>query len=255
MHFLISNSDKLETFVQIFQILKNWSNHITLSIFRDKLTMQMMDKSKVCLADITLDKDWFTSYSSDDTDNLQISIDSTLFANLMKFAPQNKTIEVKYNETDPDNIHVSFLNPGQFDHYYTLCLIEVEHESLNIPLVEYDVDFSLQSEKLIAVCNELCATGSEFKIMCDENNVEFYTKGDTTTLKLTVSVDDLDEYSMTSDVLDLNVSFSVSHVTKLCLSKKISESLCVSVSNSYPMRIKYEFDAKSFVSFYIAPKL
>ena len=43
---------------------------------------------------------------------------------------------------------------NKFDHFFELGLIEVEQDTLNIPEVEYDVDFTMKSENLNKGQNE-----------------------------------------------------------------------------------------------------
>ena len=45
MRLIIENKSKLETFVGIFQLLKNWSSHINMQFEKDKLYIQSIDKS------------------------------------------------------------------------------------------------------------------------------------------------------------------------------------------------------------------
>ena len=54
MRLTIENKSKLEIFVSIFQLLKNWSSHINMNFEKDKLYIQSIDKSHICLADIEI---------------------------------------------------------------------------------------------------------------------------------------------------------------------------------------------------------
>ena len=62
MRLTIENKSKLEVFVAIFQLLKNWSSHINMHFEKDRLYIQSMDKSHVCLADIEIKDKWFSGF-------------------------------------------------------------------------------------------------------------------------------------------------------------------------------------------------
>ena len=90
MRLIIDNKSKLEIFVAIFQILKHWASHINMHFEKNKLYIQAMDKSHICLADINIKDTWFTNYDCSIPN--KISLDSVHFAILMNYALKHNTI-------------------------------------------------------------------------------------------------------------------------------------------------------------------
>ena len=84
--------------------------------------------------------------------------------------------------------------------------------------------------------------------------MEFNSIGDSTKLKVNIPIDDLNEYSI-SEGEELNMSFSLSHICKMCCSTKLGNIIDVSLSGEYPMSLKYNLGDDSTVVFYIAPKI
>jgi proliferating cell nuclear antigen len=257
MRLLINDKGKQEVFVAIFQLLKNWSSYINIHFEKDGLYFQSMDKSHICLADIQIKDKWFSEYEAGL--NNKISIDSTHFAVLMNFALKNDTIEMKFeDESNPDKLFVNFLNnkekKGSFDHFFEINLIDVDEDNLGIPEVDYDVEFSIDSKKLIEVLSELNTFGSDLNIVCSEEIVELNSKGDSTKLKVDIPIDDLNEYAI-SEGEKINISFSLTHICKMCSSTKISPNINVCISAEYPMVFKYDLGEESRVSFFVAPKV
>ena len=62
MKILISDKKKKDVFVSLFQILKNCSSTISLTFTSEKIHIQGMDKSHVCLFDATINSEWFNEY-------------------------------------------------------------------------------------------------------------------------------------------------------------------------------------------------
>ena len=96
MRLIIENKSKLEAFVSIFQLLKNWSSHINMHFEKDKLYIQSMDKSHICLADIEIKDKWFSEFYC--LCNNKISVDSNHFAILMNYALKHDKLELKYED-------------------------------------------------------------------------------------------------------------------------------------------------------------
>lgn len=273
MRLLIENKQKQETFIAIFQLLKNWSNVINMNFENDKLYIQAMDKSHVCLADINITDDWFEHY--DCQTNNKICVDSTHFAILMNYGLNNGTIELKFeDESEPEKLFINFLNnknavsnddnvkpadkkksvKGSFDHYFELNLIDNEEDGLVIPEVDYDVDFVIDSKKFVDVLSELNTFGQKLNIVCNENVVDLNASGDSAKLKVSIKTDELEEYAIGEDST-LDVSFSLTHVCKMCCSLKLSKMMSISLSQEYPMALKYDLGEKSNVIFYVAPQM
>ena len=256
MHLTIENKIKLEVFVSIFQLLKNWCTHINMHFETDKLFIQSMDNSHICLANIEIHSTWFSTF--DCPNNNTVTVDSAHFALLINYALKHNTLELKYEEEfNPDKLYINFLNNkdnGTFDHFFELNLLEVEEDSLDIPKVDYDVEFIMDAKKLVDVFSELNAFGTDLNIKCSDTLIELNASGDASKLTVKITVEELDEYAI-SENENINVSFSLTHVRKMCLSNKLSSTINIFVSEEYPMSLVYNIGEKSQVSFYIAPKI
>jgi proliferating cell nuclear antigen len=274
MRLSIENKSKMEMFVALFQLLKNWGSYLNLHFEKTRLYIQSMDKSHICLSSITISSQWFSSYQIEDATN--ISLDSTNFAIMMSYALKHNKMEINFeDESDPDKLFInlssnpesSLVEPttkskgkkvkevqNKFDHFFELGLIDVEQDTLGIPEVEYDVDFTMKSENFVELIGELMVFGSNLNIICSEELLEFNASGDTGKLKVNIPIDDLNEYAIAEGEI-LDISYSLNHIGKMCLSTKLGQNVSLSISSEYPMAIKYDLGDDSSVAFYIAPKI
>jgi proliferating cell nuclear antigen len=244
-----------------------------------------MDKSHICLSSINISSNWFSHYEIDNPAN--ISLDANNFAIMMNYALKHSKMEIKFeDESDPDTIFINLSSSSsssnnnictnssdmlvepkkkgkvskvkedhnKFDHFFELGLIEVEQDTLNIPEVEYDVDFTMKSDNFSELISELMVFGSNLNIMCNEENLEFNASGDAGKLKVNIPIDDLNEYAI-AEGDSLDISYSLTHLGKMCLSTKLGQYVSLSISTEYPMAIKYDLGDNSSVAFYIAPKI
>jgi proliferating cell nuclear antigen len=285
MRLTIENKSKMEMFVALFQLLENWGSCLNLHFEKTRLYIQSMDKSHICLSSIHISSNWFSHYEIDNPAN--ISLDSTNFAIMMNYAVKHSKMEIKFeDESDPDTIFINLSSAtsnnnictnstvdvvepkkkdkpkvtkvkedhNKFDHFFELGLIEVEQDTLNIPEVEYDVDFTMKSDNFSELISELMVFGSNLNIICNENNLEFNASGDAGKLKVNIPIDDLNEYAI-AEGDSLDISYSLTHLGKMCLSTKLGQYVSLSISTEYPMAIKYDLGDNSSVAFYIAPKI
>jgi len=269
MRLKIENKQKMEIFSSIFQLFKNWGSHINMQFSEKGLYIQLMDKSHICLAELNLLAKWFTEYAV--TDSHSISVSGQHFATMMSYALKHDTIEIVYgeqNETslkskkkmdiDNDHLYINFVNSKEnkssFDHFFEIPLIESDDEIMGIPEVDYVVDLLIEAKKLIELFNELSVFGQDLNVVCTEDNVQFVSNGDNGNLKVEIPADNLEEYAITEDAM-INVSYSLSHLCKMCSSTKLSSNILIGISDEYPMLLKYDLGDESNAKFYIAPKV
>lgn len=283
MRLTIENKSKMEMFVALFQLLKAWGSCLNLHFEKTRLYIQSMDKSHICLSSIHISSEWFSHYEIDNPAN--ISLDSTNFAIMMNYALKHNKMEIKFeDESDPDTIFINLSSAtssnnictnssdmlvepkkkgkvtkvkedhNRFDHFFELGLIEVEQDTLNIPEVDYDVDFTMKSDNFSELISELMVFGSNLNIICNEDKLEFNASGDAGKLKVNIPIDDLNEYAI-AEGDSLDISYSLTHLGKMCLSTKLGQYVSLSISTEYPMAIKYDLGDNSSVAFYIAPKI
>jgi proliferating cell nuclear antigen len=263
MRLTIENKERLEVFVAIFHLLKNWGSHINIQFETNKFLIQLMDKSHICLSNIEINSKWFSEYDCLNTN--KISIDSTHFSILMNYALKHDKLELIFdNNENPDKLFINFLNDkenekntskgGSFNHYFELNLIDIDEDSLGIPNIDYDIEFTIESKKFVELLTELNVFGPDLNIVCNEEVVELNANGENTKLKVNIPVDDLNEYAI-SEGETVNMSFSLSHLCKMCTSVKLSSTVIVCLSKEYPMSLTYDLGDGSKVAFYIAPKI
>ncbi len=268
MRLKIENKQKMEIFTSVFQLFKNWGSHINMQYSEKGLYIQLMDKSHICLAELNLLAKWFTEYVVSDSHS--ISVSGQHFATMMSYALKHDSLEILYGEqnlnqmnqkktdVDTDHLYINFVNSKEnkssFDHFFEIPLIESDDEIMGIPEVDYAVDLSIESKKLIDLFNELSVFGQDLNVVCTEDNVQFVSNGDNGNLKVEIPTENLEEYAITEDTT-IDISYSLSHLCKMCSSTKLSSNIVIGISDEYPMLLKYNLGDDSDAKFYIAPKV
>ena len=149
------------------------------------------------------------------------------------------------------------LEPGfnnEFDKYFKISLVDYEHEELNIPVVDYDAEFSIAAKKICEITSQMLSFGSDISIKCSEEKIDLITNGITGEMLVNIPIDDLTEYSIVEgEIIDLK--YSLNYITKMCLTNKLSTEIVFCISAEYPMKIMYDLGDDSSLIFFMAPKI
>jgi proliferating cell nuclear antigen PCNA len=254
MKIVISEKVKKDLFIAIFQVLKSCSSQIFLQVTSEKLHIQGMDKSHICLYDVSITKNWFNDYKVDKS--IKISFDSSTFYQIISNKSDGCNIIIHLSSEDNLNIDLITLNhiKGEFNKYFKLPLCEYDYEEMSIPTCDYDAEFSISSKKICEILSQMLAFGADINIDCSEEKIALVTNGTTGEMSVDISTDDVSEYCIIEDQ-QINLTYSLSYISKMCLTNKLSNEIDFFISSEYPMKIKYNLGDESTLLFFIAPKV
>ena len=256
MKLSISEKSKKDIFISLFQLLKNSSSIVKIVFYDSYMYVQGMDKAHICLFDIKIYSDWFETYDSV-ADNSNICIDTHTFHNVLSMNQEQHSITIHYeDEADPESICIDLISKkGDFNKYFKIPLVDLDTETLTIPIdVEYDAEFSINSKKIQEICSQLLIFGDIMQIICSEEKIDLISSGVNGEMLVKIPIDDLLEYSISEGEI-IDISYSLNYIQKMCITNKLANEIEFSISGNIPMRIKYNLDSNSYVTFYIAPKI
>jgi len=256
MKLIISDKVKKDLFVAIFQIIKNCTNTLLIMFEDNRLFIQGMDKSHVCLFETSILNEWFDHFEKKTVDSKEIYLDPVVFHTIISTKHDSCSINIHF-EGEPDSLHIDLISTeskGDFNKFFKLPLINGEYQVMDIPDTEYDAEFSINSKKICEICSQMLLFGNDLNIKCFEDKIDLLTNGISGEMLVTIPIDDLSEYSIVEgDIIDLKYSLSYMH--KMCLTNKLSSEIQFFVSKDLPLKIKYDLGNNSSVAFFIAPKL
>jgi len=256
MKFTITDKKKKETFVSLFNVLKNCSSLINITFETQILHIQGMDKAHICLFDVKIHKNWFSSY--DIIETIKISFDSCFFYSIISTKSDNQDLIIFLSDNNLDILNIVFdskdSKKGEFKKTFKMNLTEYEYEEMNIPIVDYDAEFTISSKLISDMFNQLNNFGDDIVIYCSEESVSLTTNGITGEMKADITIDDLNNFCIVEDE-KISLTYSLSYINKMCITNKISNDVEFSLSKQYPMKICYNLGDDSSMLFFIAPKL
>lgn len=256
MKITISDKRKKEIFISLFNVLKNCSSLINLSIFNDFLHIQGMDKSHICLYDVKISNLWFNEYHIES--EYKICFDSSIFYSIISTKNDNQQIMITMNNKEQDFLHIYFgsneVKKGDFKKTFKMPLCEYDYEEMNIPETEYDTEFSIQSKQITDIFTQLGNFGNDIVINCNEENIYMITDGTSGEMRVDIAIDDLNSFSIVEGE-KVSLTYSIAYMNKMCITNKLSSDIDFYLSNERPMKINYNLGDDSYIVFFIAPKL
>jgi proliferating cell nuclear antigen len=262
IEFRISDKKKKEMFISIFQLFKNSSSIINLTVNKNTFHVQGMDKSHVCLFDLNINCKWFDYYEVNKT--YKLCFDTNIFHSMINTKGDDQSLVFYLEHDKSDTLTIELKNiennssdiskKGDYNKYFKLPLIDYEYQEMIIPSTEYDAEFSLPSKKITDMFSQLSNFGDNLNIKCSQNCVDFNTNGDSGEMRVNIPIDDLSSYAVVEDE-EIKLTYSLIYISKMCITNKLSSDIDFSLSNESPMKINYNLGHESVLVFYIAPKL
>jgi len=264
MKCILEDKEKKQLFVAIFELLKGTTGILNLHFKDDELYIQGMDRSHVCLFDISIKKEWFSTYEVNSSDAKRICIHTPTLFSILSSANDAHTFVIYYEES-PDHLFVDLIaeeesnknkdiSKREFSRFYKIPLMEDDYNYLEIPQREYDVEFSLPAKKINEIITKMGLFGESLEFRCNEERIDLLSSGISGEMKVMIPLEDITECSVVEGE-DIAGNFHLGFLQKICLTTKLSEEIQFSISEGHPMKIKYPLQANSHITFFLAPKI
>ena len=116
MRFEISDNKKRDQFIYIFNYLKNFTDKLCLNLSEDKLYIQGMDNSHVCIYELFLVNTWFDVWDVQESKTYGVSL--PIFNKILHICSEKQKIIIT-SETN-DKLDIEFISDekGEFNKYF-----------------------------------------------------------------------------------------------------------------------------------------
>jgi len=244
--------EKKEIFMSIFSNLKNFSTIIAIVFKPTQFYSQGLDKSQVCMFDLTIQNEWFNLY--DVKKEITIYIDSiTLYKILNLSSTNNYNINMSLNKDNLDLLNIKFfLDNMDCEKEFSIPLIDCDYQFLKVNKNDYTADFKVGSKNFHDIISQLLSFGNQIKFICNSDNIIMNCNGDCADMK--VNLIDFEEYTI-DEGENIDVTYNLNNMNKMCLNPKISPIIEIYISNDLPLKINYNIGNRSNIIFFAAPTI
>ena len=244
MRIQINNSSKCDTFVSIFQHLKQFTEHINIRFSEEEMFIQSMDAGRVLIFEIQLPAEWFNAYELG-TGSTTIGIHTSLLYKILNVKEKNQ--EIVLSTKDNEYLSIQLLNSPIkeiFDKQFEIPLLDLNYELMEIPEFDHQAEVSLASTTFATLINQLRIFGESVTIQCSEETIQLTADSIEGKMTTNIPIDDLDEFAIEENK-HLQLTFALKHIHDICLYHKIAKHIYIGISENYPMNLKYNISSEN----------
>lgn len=255
MNLTINNPAKLEAFSAIFQNMKLFSDNVNISLESTGLFLQAMDSGRVSVVELSIPNDWFDSYSV--SNGMTIGLNAIIFYKILSTRDKSQNIQIEAGD-NPDTLLIRFKSSDSavFDKTFEIPLIDIDTDTMSIPTIEYQAEFSLPSVNFNNLMNQLKMFGENMDVDCSEDQIVLYSSSqDCGKMSVEIKIDDLNSFSI-DEGERLAMSFSLMYLYNISQFHKISKEVELKFKRDYPVQLVYNLGAENAsLRFFLAPKI
>ena len=257
MNIIINTPQKAECFAFLFQHIKMFTDHINIMFEKERLYIQAMDTSRVSILEINIPNDWFDTYEVETSTT--IGINANILFRVLNAREKTQNVQIVYKDGDNDKLVIHFTgeNKEEFNKHFELSLIVIDSETMNIPEIDYQAEFTIGSSNFANIINQLKSFGDSVEINCSEEKIMLISSSiDQGKMACEIKMDDLSSYAI-EEGESIKCGFSLNYLHNICLYNKLSKEIDIKISSDYPMRITYKIGGSESakMTFFLAPKI
>lgn len=221
------------------------------------MTLQSMDSSHVALCGLNLGNDAFETYRCDR--NVTLGINIQTMSKILKCASNDDNVTLTCTD-NPDELTFKFESPqGERDSEYEIKLVDIDSENLGIPEQDYAVTVKLPSTELARICRDLSQLGDTLEIAVTKDGVQFQTKGDVGTGKVTLKQTtnaDKEEDNITIDMQEaVALTFASRYMCFFTKATPLCSQVTLQMVKDSPLVVEYKIGDFGHLRFFLAPKI
>jgi len=284
MEIIIDDHTKAENFTTIFQNVRCFTELVNISFTEEGLSFQTMDNSHVSIVELTIPKEWFSKYTC--SQNVVLGVNVTILHKILAVKEKTHVLKIVY-EASADTLEIHFLNvEGQpekepekevepekkgkkakkekvpkvvemktYEKHFEIPLVDMDMERMEIPTIEYEAEFSLESTNFSNIVSQLRMFGDTMEIQCSEEQIILYThSNDAGKMSVEISVDDLTEFAI-NEGQQLKLSFSLIYLNHICGFNRLTKDIDIKICSDYPLCAIYKLSEGAVMRFFLAPKM
>ena len=258
MDLQLHNSQKADLFTGLFQHIKLFTEHINVSFCVDKMFIQAMDNSHVSILEIYLPSAWFDVYNIEANEAITIGIHSANLFKVLHTRDKLHQLRIQLLAEGDETLQIDMTcdNAEVFDRHFQIPLMDIDSETMHIPEMEYQAEFTISSTTFATLIDQLKMFGDTMNVECSEDKIQLCSESpETGKMMVEIPIDDVMSFAI-EEGRELNLSFSLSYLHNICMYSKLAKTVELCLSENYPFRLVYSLgeDDARFV-FYLAPKI
>ncbi|KAH3677007.1 hypothetical protein WICMUC_001913 [Wickerhamomyces mucosus] len=247
--------DQAALFKKIIEAFKDTVQLCNFNCTEHGITVQAVDDSRVLLVSLLIGEDAFQSYRCDQ--NITLGVDLSSLAKVLRAGNNTDSLTLMAEDT-PDSVLVVFEDTTK-DRIseYSLKLMDIESDFLNIDDQDYDSIITLPSTDFQKIARDLALLSDSLNVLVTKDIVKFVAEGDIGSGSIIVKpVTDLEKPENSVKVelnKAVNLTFGIKYVTDIIKGAGLSTSITIKLADKTPALFEFRLSS-GYLRFYLAPK-
>lgn len=219
------------------------------------ITVQAVDDSRVLLVSLLVGEDAFSTYRCDR--NITLGVDLSSLAKVLKCGNNSDSLTLIAEDT-PDSVLVVFEDTEK-DRIseYSLKLMDIESDFLNIDDMDYDSVITLPAPDFQKICRDLSQLSDSLTVLVTKDTVKYVANGDIGSGSVIVKpFTDLEKTENSVKVelnKAVNLTFGLKYLLDVIKGTSLASSITIKLADKTPALFEFKLSS-GYLRFYLAPK-
>lgn len=236
-----------ELFKKIVSSIRELSDEVEFFCDEDTMEVQAMDGSHVCMIDMVLTKNAFSTYEVQQA--VSIGVNMANLNSILKMSKKNDSITLKHPK-DTDNLELKIAgSKKKID--FKLKLMEIDKDRLQPIELPFTHAISMNSSEFEKVVKDAANIGDSCYINITDNSLDFEVEGDIGSG--TISTEDV--IVLSDEPLEpLKTRFNTRQLLSIAKSSKLTSNVTLKLGEEFPLYCDYDLGENiGYARFYLAP--
>lgn len=255
MMFKVKLKDGGAMWKKLVECLKDVVTDVSFVIDGDGIRMEAMDVARVCLINLTLSANGFTSYKVDAQGPTVVVLPLANLSKIFRFADNDAQVTLMSDQYDTSYVKFVFeMNNGtRCDFRVATMAHDGTYSKYEVPNVKYSASVEMPSADFAKTCRDLASISETVHAYVDAEGFTLKADGDIGVARVAFKKGD-DVTISRSDEVELDLG--VRHLVALSKAGTLSDKVSLSFQNDYPLRAVFRLgDGMGTLSYYLAPRI
>ncbi len=228
-------------------IISELVNEVTLKVSKEKIELLSMDPANVAMVDFKLLAPAFVEYDVKKPVSLSVSLEG--LKAILKRSKPTDAVQLSLDE-DRNRLNVDLV--GDTKRSFTLSLLNIDENEVNIPKLSYAAKVELPSSKLDEAVEDMNVIAESVAFVAEPNKFTVKCESNLSDAKVDLSgADTLVELSEDKS----SSKYSIEYLKKMVAGCKVADTAVLQFGNDYPLRIEFLVLDKLKLGFILAPRV
>ncbi|MHA1835896.1 MAG: proliferating cell nuclear antigen (pcna) [Candidatus Odinarchaeia archaeon] len=213
------------------------------------ISMKAMDPSHIAMVDFELPKGAFEKY--DCSEEVKIGLNLDEMVKIMRRAGAGDSLEL-FLEENSNRLNIQFV--GKATRRFGLSLIDIQHEKLPTPNIEFKSYVKLTTDALRQAIDDALIVSDHIKFHLKDDTLTLKASGDTGEVEVKLSKDSEAILEMISEEESI-ATYALDYLSDIMKGASASNIVEIRYSTNLPIKLDFILQDNGRITYYLAPRV